>query len=105
MRPLDPSGAKGGPSTGARLSYAFRLATARAPSPSELTVLEDGLNRRLAQYRTDRAAAETEETAAVPGAEAAAPSAEAATPAAGGKPAEAGKGAEKKESGKDDKKK
>src|SRR5204863_5292700 len=47
-----------GPLPGARLSYAFRLATARAPSSSELAVLEAGLNARREQYRKDSAAAE-----------------------------------------------
>ncbi len=49
---------EGGPSVAARLGYGFRLATARAPSAAEEAVLEAGLNRRLTQYRGDRAAAE-----------------------------------------------
>jgi hypothetical protein len=49
---------EGGDTPAVRLAYAFRLATARTPSPAETAVLEAGLNRRLAQYRTDRAAAE-----------------------------------------------
>jgi len=49
---------EGGATPAARLAYAFRLATARTPSPAETTILEAGLNQRLAQYRADRAAAE-----------------------------------------------
>ena len=74
--------------------------------PQGLTAIAHGkTDPVVAAAVVPRAAAETEETAAVPGAEAAAPGAEAAPPA-GAKPAEAAKGAEKKESGgKDDKKK
>ncbi|PYV12526.1 MAG: hypothetical protein DMG07_16950, partial [Acidobacteria bacterium] len=49
---------EGGTSAGSRLSYGFRLATARTPSAGELAVLESGWNRRFHQYRRDRAAAE-----------------------------------------------
>ena len=48
----------GGSAPATRLAHAFRLATARMPSAGELSVLESGLNRRMAQYRSDRAAAE-----------------------------------------------
>jgi hypothetical protein len=49
---------EGGATPATRLAYAFRLAAARTPSASETAVLEAGLNRRIAQYRADRAAAE-----------------------------------------------
>jgi hypothetical protein len=49
---------EGGASTEQRLAWAMRLATSRPASEQEVKVLEQGLNRRLAQYRGDRAAAE-----------------------------------------------
>ncbi|MBS1857066.1 MAG: PSD1 domain-containing protein [Acidobacteria bacterium] len=48
---------EGGAAPAGRLAYGFRLATERTPSPAETAVLEAGLNRRLAQYRADPAAA------------------------------------------------
>jgi hypothetical protein len=48
-----------GPVSEARLTYAFRLVTARTPRPVELQVLRGGLERHLARYRKDpKAAAE-----------------------------------------------
>jgi hypothetical protein len=49
---------EGGSSTPARLSWALRVATSRPATDNEVRILEQGLNRRLAQYRTDRASAE-----------------------------------------------
>jgi hypothetical protein len=49
---------EGGATSANRLSYAFRLATARRPQIGEVAILQAGLNRRLAQYRSDRSAAE-----------------------------------------------
>jgi hypothetical protein len=48
----------GGSSPDERLSLAFRRALARAPSASELDVLRRGLDRNLAAYRANPAAAE-----------------------------------------------
>jgi uncharacterized protein DUF1553 len=48
---------EGGKAPAQRLAWAFRLATSRVASPEEVRVLEQGLTRRLAQYRADRAAA------------------------------------------------
>ncbi|MDE3166803.1 MAG: PSD1 domain-containing protein [Acidobacteriota bacterium] len=48
---------EGGSTPASRLSYGFRLATERTPSPGESAVLEAGLDRRLAQYRADPEAA------------------------------------------------
>ena len=41
-----------------RLEWAMRVATSRPASQQEVMILEQGLNRRLAQYRADRPAAE-----------------------------------------------
>jgi hypothetical protein len=49
---------EGGASASERLAWALRLATSRPASASEVKILEQGLDRRLAQYRVDRAAAE-----------------------------------------------
>jgi hypothetical protein len=49
---------EGGSAPGARIDFAFRLATSRQPSGAELKVLEAGLERRLATYQKDPAAAE-----------------------------------------------
>jgi hypothetical protein len=49
---------EGGSTPASRLSYAFRLATARTPSAAEVRVLEEGFAKRLTQYRADHAAAE-----------------------------------------------
>src|SRR4051794_38349182 len=48
----------GGAGVDARLTYAFRLATARPPAPAELRVLRAGFERQLARFRADPAAAE-----------------------------------------------
>jgi hypothetical protein len=40
-----------------RLGLAFRLATARQPRSSELTILRNGFEQHLATYRKDRQAA------------------------------------------------
>jgi hypothetical protein len=40
-----------------RLAWAMRLATSRTATADEVKILEQGLNRRLAQYRADPAAA------------------------------------------------
>lgn len=48
---------EGGTTPSQRVAWAFRLTSSRAATPAELHVLEDGLNRRLAQYRADRPAA------------------------------------------------
>jgi hypothetical protein len=45
------------PAPDARLTLAFRLATARRPRPAELQVLLGGLRHHLEEYRRDRAAA------------------------------------------------
>jgi hypothetical protein len=49
---------EGGASSEARLAWALRVATSRPASGAEVQVLTQGLNRRLAQYRADKAAAE-----------------------------------------------
>ncbi len=49
---------EGGASPSERLSWALRLATSRPASAQEVKILEDGLTRRLAQYRADPASAE-----------------------------------------------
>jgi hypothetical protein len=49
---------EGGTTPSARLAFAFRLATARAPSAGESAVLETGFHKRLAQYRADTGAAQ-----------------------------------------------
>jgi hypothetical protein len=48
---------EGGKTLEQRLAWAFRLATSRVASPEEVRVLEQGLTRRLVQYRADRGAA------------------------------------------------
>jgi hypothetical protein len=48
---------EGGATSTQRLAWALRLATSRVPSPNEVQVLEQGLNRRLAQYRADHGVA------------------------------------------------
>ena len=47
----------GGETPAARLTYAFRRATARAPSAAELRLLSASLERRLTKFRQDPAAA------------------------------------------------
>src|SRR5207248_1384281 len=55
---LPAGGAVEGATTAtARLSYGFRRATARAPIPAELQILEKGLNRYWTIYRADPEAA------------------------------------------------
>jgi len=49
---------EGGPSAAQRLAWALRAATSRPATDAEVRVLEDGLTRRLAQYRADTASAE-----------------------------------------------
>jgi len=49
---------EGGASPEQRLKWAMRLATSRPATDHEVKILEQGLNRRLAQYRADRASAE-----------------------------------------------
>jgi hypothetical protein len=49
---------EGGASEAERLRWAMRLATSRPASEQEVKILEQGLNRRLAQYRADHASAE-----------------------------------------------
>ncbi len=49
---------EGGASATERLSWALRLATSRPASAQEVKILEQGLTKRLAQYRADSAAAE-----------------------------------------------
>jgi hypothetical protein len=49
---------EGGRSPEQRLKWAMRLATSRPATVGEVKILEQGLKRRLAQYRADRAAAE-----------------------------------------------
>ncbi len=46
-----------GPDADARLTLAFRLATARRPKPAELAILRAGLEHHRANYRTDPKAA------------------------------------------------
>jgi hypothetical protein len=48
---------EGGKGAGNRVSYAFRLATARKPTPEETRVLTGLLAKQLAHYRTDKKAA------------------------------------------------
>jgi hypothetical protein len=50
---------EGGTTPESRLSYGFRLATARIPSDDELQVLDAGLKRHEAVYRSDVEAAKT----------------------------------------------
>ncbi len=49
---------EGGDSSESRLTYAFRLATARRPTEAELKILTAGFTRHLAGYQADRNAAE-----------------------------------------------
>jgi hypothetical protein len=48
---------EGGALPAERLAWALRLATDRAPRPTEVHILEEGFARRLAQYRSDPATA------------------------------------------------
>ncbi len=48
---------EGGSTVADRLSYGFRLITARKPSERELNILVEGLNRDLEKYRADVASA------------------------------------------------
>jgi hypothetical protein len=48
---------EGGKAASDRLAYAFRLATARKPSPEEVRVLRDLLAKQLVYYRNDKKAA------------------------------------------------
>jgi hypothetical protein len=48
---------EGGDTPEERLTFAFRLATARAPTPVELKVLRDGFQQYLHKYRADGKAA------------------------------------------------
>jgi hypothetical protein len=48
---------EGGKAGDGRIAFAFRLATARKPSPEEVRVLRDLLAKQLAHYRRDRKAA------------------------------------------------
>ncbi len=48
---------EGGKTPAQRLGWAFRVATSRTASPAELKILEQGLSKRLVQYRADKAAA------------------------------------------------
>jgi hypothetical protein len=50
--------AKGGITPVERITYAFRRALARTPSPAELSVLRAGLERYLRGYRDDRPASD-----------------------------------------------
>ena len=49
---------QGGATPQERLKFAFRTATGRYPKPNELSVLLSNLNKGLARYHEDRAAAE-----------------------------------------------
>jgi hypothetical protein len=49
---------EGGASPSERLAWALRLATSRPASVQEVKILEQGMNRRLTQYRADPASAE-----------------------------------------------
>ncbi len=49
---------EGGPSPSQRLAWALSAATSRPATDAEVHILEEGLSRRLAQYRVDRASAE-----------------------------------------------
>ncbi|MGB6223298.1 hypothetical protein, partial [Haloferula sp.] len=48
---------EGGASPTARLTYGFRLTTGRDPEAGELELLEQSLDRHLARYSDDEAAA------------------------------------------------
>jgi len=49
---------EGGDTPQSRITHAFRLATARPPSATELRILETGLQAHLERYRTNPAAAQ-----------------------------------------------
>ncbi len=49
---------QGGASPAERLAWALRLATSRPATDQEVKILEQGMNRRLAQYRADTTSAE-----------------------------------------------
>ncbi len=49
---------EGGSSASERLAWALRAATSRPPTDAEVRILEEGLSRRLAEYRADTASAE-----------------------------------------------
>jgi hypothetical protein len=49
---------EGGASPAGRLAWALRLATSRAATAPEVKILEQGMERRLAQFRADPASAE-----------------------------------------------
>jgi len=49
---------QGGSTPEARVTYAFRSVLARKPTPAEMRILISGLNRRIAAYRVNPAAAE-----------------------------------------------
>jgi hypothetical protein len=49
---------EGGASAAQRLAWALRAATSRPATEAEVRVLQEGLERRLAQYRADAASAE-----------------------------------------------
>jgi hypothetical protein len=48
---------EGGESAESRLSYGFRLVTARLPRPQEMTILKASLERTLRDYQADPASA------------------------------------------------
>jgi hypothetical protein len=48
---------EGGATPGGRITFAFRLATARPPRPAERRILLADFERHLAHYRKDREAA------------------------------------------------
>jgi hypothetical protein len=50
---------EGGTSNSDRMTYGFRLVTARKPSPDELQILQDGLNADLARFTAKKADAES----------------------------------------------
>jgi mono/diheme cytochrome c family protein len=49
---------EGGKDTGSRITFAFRMATARKPSAEELRVLNELLKQQLRHYRSDQKAAD-----------------------------------------------
>jgi hypothetical protein len=49
---------EGGVSPGSRLAWAMRVATSRPATDAEVRILRKGFDRRLAQYRADRPAAQ-----------------------------------------------
>ena len=48
---------EGGESAESRLTYGFRLVTARVPRPAEMTILKSALDRLLREFQEDRAGA------------------------------------------------